>query len=127
MMLYWLGLSYLESNPVPSEIQLSDEKQQKIWGKEKELGLPRVKNITPYGYILSIYCQVNNSLFAAECMNQYPGLRLSALAVRQQVFEQVQGKGNTTWHLAWAAYTIWVTNNWNIHQIIGTYYEAYSA
>ena len=56
MMLYWLGLSYLESNPVPSEIQLSDEKQQKIWGKEKELGLPRVKNITPYGYILSIYC-----------------------------------------------------------------------
>jgi hypothetical protein len=126
MLLYWVGLSYLENNPVPSKIELSSEQEKEIWSKEQEHGSPRVKSITPYSYIASIYCHVKNGLNAAACMTRYPGLRLSALAVRNQVFEQVQGQGKAVWHLSWSAYTIWVTNNWNIHQIIRTYHEAYS-
>lgn len=126
MFVYWWGLSNLETDPVPSQIRLTAEQEQKIWIKEKESGVPRIKSVTPYGYILSFACNVNNGLYATECMEKYPGLRLSALAVRRQVGEQVAGKGNTVWQLTWLAYTIWVSQHWDIHQILATYHEAYN-
>ena len=126
MFVYWWGLSNLETDPVPSQAKLTSEQEQHIWSKEKEMGAPRIKSITPYGYMLSIACIANKGLYATECMEEYPGLRLSALAVRRQVGDQVAGKGNTVWQLTWMSYTIWVTQHWDIHQILATYHEAYN-
>jgi hypothetical protein len=126
MLIYWWGLSNLETDPTHSTIKLTSEQEQQIWSKEKEVGTPHIKSVTPYGYILSFACNVNKGLYATECMEKYPGLRLSALAVRRQVGKQVEGKGNTAWQISWLACTIWVTQNWDIHQILATYHEAYN-
>jgi hypothetical protein len=126
MMVYWWGLSNLETDPVPSHLRLTSEQEQQIWSKEKEIGIPRIKSVTPYGYILSVACIVKEGLYATECMENFPGLRLSALAVRKQVGDQVVGKGNTVWQFTWMSYTIWVTQHWDIHQILATYHEAYN-
>ncbi len=126
MVVYWWGLSNIESDPVPSQIRLTSEQEQQIWIKEKEVGTPHIKSVTPYGYILSFACNLNKGLYASECMEKYPGLRLSALAVRRQVGKQVAGKRNGVWQVAWMAYTIWVTQHWDIHQILATYHEAYN-
>lgn len=126
MFIYWWGLSNLETDPVPSQIRLTSEQEQQIWSKEKEAGAPRIKSVTPYGYILSFACNVNKGLYATECMEKYPGLRLSALAVRRQVGKQVAGKKSIVWQVTWLASTIWVTQHWDIHQILATYHEAYN-
>lgn len=126
MFIYWWGLSNLETVPVPSKIRLTLEQERQIWSKEKEAGTPHIKSVTPYGYILSIACNMNKGLDATECMEKYPGLRLSAFAVRSQVGAQVAGKRNIVWQITWMAYTIWVTQHWDIHQILATYHEAYN-
>ena len=126
MLIYWWGLSNLETDPVPSTIKLTPKQEQEIWRKEKEVGSPSIKSVTPYGYILYFNCGVDKGLYANECMEKYPGLRLSALAVRRQVGAQVAGKGSLVWQVTWLAYTIWVTQNWNVHQILATYHEAYN-
>ena len=126
MFVYWWGLSNLETDPVSSQIRLTSEQEQQIWSKEKEVGTPRIKSITPYGYILSFACNVNKGLYATECMDKYPGVRLSALAVRKQVGKQVAGRGKIVWQVTWLSYTIWVTQHWDIHKILATYHEAYN-
>ena len=126
MLLYWWGLSNLETKPIPSNIKLTAVQEQEIWDREKEAGVPSIKGITPYGYILFFNCNIKKGLNAAECLLQYPGVRVSALAIRRQVAEKVQGRGNGVWQVTWAAYTIWVTQNWNAHQILATYHEAYN-
>ena len=126
LFLYWWGLSNLVVLPQPSQIKLTPQQELEIWQKEKEVGNPTVKEVNVYGYILSVYCNVEIGLYAQKCMSKYPGLRVSALAVRHQVAKQAHGKGNTTWQLTWAAYSIWVTRNWDIHQILATYYEAHN-
>ncbi len=126
LFLYWWGLSNLEGLPQPSQIKLTFEQELEIWQKEKETGNPAVKEITVYGYILSFNCNIEVGLYAQKCMSKYPGLRVSALAIRNQVAKQVYGRGNTVWHFTWAAYSIWVTRNWDVHQILATYHEAYN-
>ncbi len=126
MFVYWWGLSNMENNPVPSQIRLTSEQEQQIWSKEMEAGVPRIKSVTPYGYILLLACQGYKGLYAIECMEKYPGLRLSGLAVRELVRTQVVGKGNTVWLFTCMAYTIWVTQHWDIHQILATYHEVYN-
>ncbi|MBU2707198.1 hypothetical protein KCM76_14470 [Zooshikella marina] len=121
LFLYWYGLSYINEEFEPSNIRLSPELEQKIWGKEREVGKPRVKPVTPYGYIAFIYCNVNADLNSPECLKKYPGLRTSALAIKSQVAQQVRGEGNIVWHLSWISSSIWVTRNWDIHQILATY------
>ena len=126
LFLYWWGLSNLEQIPQPSQLKLTPEQELNIWNKEKEVGSPRVKAITVYGYMGHFYCNTSNGLNSHECMNKYPGVRISTLAIRNQVAEQIRGKGNTVWQFTWAAYSIWVTRNWDIHQILATYHEAYN-
>jgi len=126
LFLYWWGLANLSELPQPSKIKLTVEQELDIWKKEKEIGPPRVKKVTAYGYILSVYCNVKVGLYAQECMSQYPGLRISSLAIRNQVASQIHGKGNIVWQLTWVAYSIWVTRNWDIHQILATYHETYN-
>lgn len=126
MFVYWWGLSNLETEPVPSKIELTSDQEQAIWRKEKEVGTPNIKSITPYGYIFYFACNTDKGLYATECMESYPGLRVSTLAVRRQVGKQVTGKGNGVWQVTWLAYTIWVTQHWDIHQVLATYHEAYN-
>jgi hypothetical protein len=126
MFLYWWGLSNVEV-PVPSKLKLTAKQEQEIWLKEREVGTPRIDKTTPYGYIIYFSCNTNEGLYSAKCMSEYPGLRISALAVRNQVAEQVRGKGSTVWQVTWMAYTIWATRNWDVHQILSTYYEAYNS
>jgi hypothetical protein len=126
VLIYWWGLSNLETEPVPSTIKLTSEQEQEIWRKEKEVGNPYIKSVTPYGYILYFSCSTKKGLNATECMEGYPGLRLSALAVRRQVGKQLAGKGSVVWQITWLAYTIWVTQHWDVHQILATYHEAYN-
>ena len=92
MFVYWWGLSNLETDPIPSQIRLTSEQENQIWSKEKEVGTPRIKSVTPYGYILSFACNVNKGQYATECMEEYPGLRLSAIAVKRQVGNKLQAK-----------------------------------
>lgn len=106
LILYSWGLSNLGELPQPSQIKLTSEKELEIWENVKEAGDPRIKKINAYSYILSIYCNANSGLHAPECMSKYPGLRISALAVRNQVSQQVYGKGNTVWQFTWVAYSI---------------------
>ncbi|PCI45019.1 MAG: hypothetical protein COB51_09370 [Moraxellaceae bacterium] len=126
MFLYWWGLSNIEELPQPSRINLTSEQELNIWSTEKEVGTPRVEEITPYGYIAHFYCNITHGVNAQICMSRYPGLRISAFAVRRHIAEKVRGKGNTVWQFTWAAYSIWVTRNWDIHQILATYHETYN-
>jgi len=126
MFIYWWGLSNLETAPVPSQLKLTATQELDLWKNEKETGTPRINKATPYGYILYFFCHANKGLHSKECMSEYPGLRISAFAIRKQVAKQVSGKGNTIWQVTWIAYTIWVTQNWNANQILSTYYEAYN-
>lgn len=125
MFLYWWGLSNLDEVPRPSAAKLSSDRELAIWMNEKEAGEPRVKPITVYGYILYLYCQVGEGLHAKECIGRYPGLRVASLSVRNHVAEKTRGQGSSVWQVTWAAYSIWVTRNWDIHQILATYDEAY--
>jgi hypothetical protein len=122
---YWWGLSNLDQPPKPSESKLTPERELKIWLDGKEVGEPKVQPITAYGYIMNVHCQAKQGLYAEVCMGKYPGLRLASLAVRPQVSDAVHGKGNSIWQVTWAAYAIWATRNWDIHQILATYDEAY--
>ena len=126
MFVYWWGLSNVQIVPVASKSQITYEKKMEIWKKEFGQGEPRIEPITPYGYIAYIYCGTTYGPRSSECQLQYPGLRLSALAVRTHVSEQVRGKGNTVWQVSWMAYSIWATKNWNINQILATYHDAYN-
>lgn len=127
LFLYWWGLSNLDEPPVPSEIKLTPDRELMIWKESKEVGEPRVRPITVYGYLLHVRCQVIEGLYATECMNKYPGLRLASLSIRNQVAEKVGDQGSSVWQVTWAAYSVWVTRNWNIHQILATYDETYGA
>lgn len=118
---YWRGLSNIAIGPLPSNSRITHEQQNIIWLKEFGEGKPRVERITPYGYIAYIYCVTTHSPHSNECKSKYPGVRLAALSVRTQVAEQVRGRGNTVWQFSWMAYSIWVTQNWNIEQILATY------
>ncbi len=125
LFLYWWGLSNLDEPPIPSEIKLSPDRELMIWVGEKEVGEPRVKPVTVYSYIFHMHCQVKEGLYAATCMDRYPGLRLASLSIRKQVAEKVRGQGNSVWQVTWIAYSIWATRNWDIHQILATYDEEY--
>lgn len=125
LFLYWWGLSNLNQPPIPSENKLTPDRELVVWMTAKEIGKPRVKRITVYGYILYLRCQAENGLYARECMNKYPGLRLASLSIRNQVAERVHGQRSSVSHVTWAAYSIWVTRNWNIHQVLATYDEAH--
>lgn len=126
MFVYWWALSNVENVPVPSKIELTDIQERAIWTEQKEAGDPRLKKVTPYGYILNFYCQIERGLYSPECMSKYPGLRVSALAVRNQVNEQIKNRGNLSWQVTWVAYTIWATQNWTVHQVLSTYYESFN-
>jgi len=126
MFLYWWGLSNLASVPVSSQLRLTAAQEREIWIEEKETGTPRINKATPYGYILYFSCHLSYGPNSFECKSEYPGLRVSAFSVRNQLAEQVRGKGNTVWQVTWAAYTIWVTRNWDVHQVLSTYYETYN-
>ena len=125
LFLYWWGLSILDEPPVPSVARLTPERELMIWVKENGTGEPEVTPVTVYGYILYTSCHAQDGQHAAECMAKYTGLRLASLAVRNQVAEKVRGQGGAVLHVTWAAYSIWVTRNWDIHQILATYDEAY--
>ena len=125
VLIYYWGLSNLKSNPVASDITLSSIEEAKIWEKEFGLGKPRVKEINPYQYIGYLYCSYKNEPNSIKCKTSYPGFSLAAFSVREQVREQVQGKGNTVWQFTWASYSVWATKNWNIHQLLATYSETY--
>lgn len=112
---------------MPSEIKLTPDRELMIWKESKEVGEPRIRPITVYGYLLHACCQVREGLYATECMNKYPGLRLASLSIRNQVAEKVGDRGSSVWQVTWAAYSVWVTRNWNIHQILATYDETYGA
>lgn len=112
---------------MPSEIKLTPDRELMIWKESKEVGEPRIRPITVYGYLLHVRCQVREGLYATECMNKYPGLRLASLSIRNQVAEKVGDQGGSVWQVTWAAYSVWVTRNWNIHQILATYDETYGA
>ena len=126
MFIYWWGLSNLDFQPKPSKLKLSTEQEQAIWDKEIREGKPKVIPSSPYSYIGYFYCNAKTDLRSRECELKYPGLRISALTVRNQVAEQVRGRRNSVWHFTWMAYTIWVTNNWDIHEILATYHETYN-
>ena len=125
LFLYWWGLSNLDQPRRPSENKLSPDRELMIWVGEKEVGEPRVKPVTVYSYIFHMHCQVKEGLYATTCMDRYPGLRLASLSIRKQVAEKVRGQGNSVWQVTWVAYSIWATRNWDIHQILATYDEAY--
>ncbi|MFT0211702.1 hypothetical protein VQ643_03685 [Pseudomonas sp. F1_0610] len=119
LFVYWWALSNLDQLPQPSSIKLSAERELVIWQKEKQTGEPRIESITVYGFV---FCLMNQP----QCVDRYSGLRLASFAVRNQVAAGVQGKGTWIWHTTWAAYSIWAANNWDIHQILATYDEAYN-
>ncbi|MGJ3254718.1 MAG: hypothetical protein ACFE0K_00175 [Alcanivorax sp.] len=126
LLAYWWGLSLLEHEPSPSLHTLTEQQRNRIWIKEFGVGAPRLKPISPYGYLAHLYCAYRNNPGSEKCASQYPGLRVSALAIRNQVAEQVRGQGNTAWQLAWISYTIWVTRHWDIDQVLATYHDAYN-
>ena len=126
MLLYWWGLSNVETKPVPSTLKLSSAQELEIWSKEKETGVPRVESITPYAYIKLMFCSSEGEDVITTCLSKHPGLRISSLAIRRQIGAQMDGKRSGVWHITWAAYTVWVTQTWNIHQILATYHDAYS-
>jgi len=126
LFIYWWGLSNLETLPVPSNMRLTEFQEQEIWDKGKEIGIPNIKEISVYGFISSVVCNVRKGLNAKECLSKYPGLRISAFAIKQQVLKQVRGQRNIVWQVTWMASTIWVTQNWNIHQVLATYHETYN-
>lgn len=124
MFVYWWGLSNLSTHPTPSSILLDQETENTIWRQEFGEGKPRVKVLNPYTYIYHIYwCTTKTVPHSTRCQSKFPGIRLAAFAVRNQVAEQIHGKGNTMWYFTWMSYSIWVTRNWDIHQIIATYHE----
>ncbi len=127
MFVYWWGLSNIEQPLIPSQKRLSPELELAIWQQEKQVGAPRVKPISIYGYIGYLHCFSSNygEAFPHKCMNKYPGLRIANFAVRKQVGERVGGQGNTVYQLTGLAYSIWATQHWDIHQILATYYDTY--
>lgn len=127
MFIYWWGLSNLKTEPIPSQVKLTLHQERKIWSKEREVGIPRIKSINAYEYILWLYCNADKGLYANGCREKYPGLNLSALAVRQQVINELAEENNIAWHVTWSAYAIWVTQHWDIHQILATYHDAYDS
>ena len=124
---YWWGLSSIVKKPEPSIKILTAAEHEKIWIKEFGDGRPRVKAITPYHYIDNFYCVISHGVKSGVCTKRYPGLRISALAIRNHITEQVRNVNgnNTTWHVTWVSYTIWVTQNWTIDEILATYSESY--
>jgi len=125
MIMYWWGLSNIERPPIPSQILLTQEQKLHIWVSARETGDPKVTKMTPYGYLFYIYCEGNKINDLNSCTTKYPGLKIAAFSVREQVQDGLQNDlTNLKWKFTWMAYTIWVTRNWNIDQITATYYEA---
>ena len=125
LLVYWWGLSNLQSVPVVSKLQLDSKTEEKIWQQEFGTGKPRVKILNPYSYIYYVYwCTTETVPHSVKCQSKFPGIRIVALGIRNQIAPQVHGMGHTVWHITWASYSIWATRNWNIHQIIATYHEA---
>ena len=127
--LYWWGLSNIKDELTPSDKILSKEQKISIWVDAKEYGnSPKLKQTNPYSYIMFLYCELNKEPTSNKCSETQPGLKVSALSIRNKVRERVgEYPSSLKWQLTWLSYTIWVTNNWNIQQVLSTYNEQYSA
>ncbi len=125
MILYWWGLSNLNKNPIPSTLQITEDQKEVLWVKLNEIGKPLVKPISPYGYLMYFQCEVAKGLNRKICASKYPGVKIAAQSIRNQVRSKLGDRpSNLKWQSTWLAYTIWVMKNWNTDQIITTYYEA---
>lgn len=124
MLIYWWGLSNLDTPPVPSQLELTSEQQRQIWKHAGEVGEPDIHKLNPYRYIALFVCVSKQGVHSDICRSEYPGAQISAFSVRSQVADQVRGQNNLVWHVTWMAYAIWITRNWSKEEIISTYYES---
>lgn len=122
MLLYWWGLSVMNNDPAPSSQVLTMEQEREVWSKAREVGNPRVRSVNPYSYLFYLKCSFEYGVDHIECLERFPGLRVGAFAVRAQVAQALQDRGHGSWPISWMAYTIWVSRNWDIHQILATCY-----
>ena len=122
MLIYWWGLSNLDTPPVPSQLELTSEQRQ-IWKHAGEVGEPDIRKLNPYRYVALLMCVSEQGIRSDICRSEYSGARISSLSIRWLVADRVHGQGITVWKSAQLAYAIWVTRNWSKEEIISTYYE----
>ncbi|MDO6524534.1 hypothetical protein Q4519_02450 [Motilimonas sp. 1_MG-2023] len=122
-LIYWWGLSKIDGLPVPSKVKQSEERELEIWLTNHNTGTPTSKPISPYGYAALFYCVGNNAVEDEICFQNYPSLKISNLVAREHVYNKLADRSSFNWHLSCVAYTIWITKNWDIHQILSAYDE----
>jgi hypothetical protein len=114
MIAYWWGLSQIDGLSQPKNIFLTEIEKKEIWLSAKETGEPRLREMSAYSYLLMINCGVN-------CKDEYPGVNITAQAIRSEVSSKLEPENNTRWQFTWMAYTIWATQNWSLDEVISTY------
>jgi len=127
LFIYMWGLSNIKGALIPTSITISEKQKTQIWEHAKEYGTtPKVKPITPYGYLAFFYCLTQNDIKSTNCAEKYPGLRITSFAIRNKVRKNLgENFSNLKWQITWISYSIWATRNWNIQQILSTYHEEY--
>lgn len=124
MLIYWWGLSNLDTPPVPSQLELTSEQQRQIWKHAGEVGEPDIHKLNPYRYIALFVCVSEQGAHSDICRSEYPGGRISSLSIRWPVADRVHGQGTTVRKSAQLAYAIWITRNWSKEEVIATYYDS---
>ncbi len=114
MLAYWWGLSQIDGLSKPKNLYLTEVEKNEIWVSAKEAGEPRLREMSAYSYLLMINCRIN-------CKDEYPGIGITAQAIRSEVSSKLEHGNNTHWQFTWMAYTIWATQKWTLDEVISTY------
>ncbi|MGS2724532.1 hypothetical protein ACVBEJ_12385 [Porticoccus sp. GXU_MW_L64] len=114
MFAYWWGLSQIDGLSQPIDLNLTEVEEKEVWLNAKEVGKPRLRKMSAYSYLLMIKCGIN-------CKDKYPGVGITAQAIRSEVSSKLEHGNSTHWQFTWMAYTIWATRNWTLDEVISTY------
>lgn len=122
--LYKIGLSYMGVAPEAPLFSISKEEELEIWGYLHTDGKPRLNPIGPYRFLKLYSCGFNeNEAEMLNCTKDYPSFGITLAITQMTVYEKNEHKGGIKSALAWFSSAIWVSNNWNINQLLSKFYE----
>jgi len=132
ILIYHWGLSQLDSKPQASTLRLTSQQQYQIWHSLEhtysEGSKPSLKKMNPYIAIKHYYCVIRDFENRQKCHDIDPGFALASFAVRPQIHQALFTgvSDNTQWQVTWFSYSIWVTRNWSLEEVLATYNQTYS-
>ena len=106
--LYWVGLHGVQGTPEPPKLLATREQQLEVWRLARGSTEPTVVVLNPYTYLP----------LASRTGEHKPALLVAWWVASDFNLQHQRYQGMLWWQLSGAAFTIWLTRNWSIEQLL---------